>query len=138
MQALDVLRQLVGKDQRLAESAHAAWRRIAPQIAQPEIPRFPVARISPFAQPGAQDAQRLEQEVFGQVQDGRTDFVVYRVAARIRRTAQRNDQDIQAAMLERRDFLRNEGLREPWIPLQDEGDTALHRPSHGTLEPGLR
>src|SRR4051812_3038344 len=38
------------------------------------------------------------------------------------RTAQRNDDEVEAAALELGDFLGDEGLREPRIALQDEGD----------------
>src|SRR5436190_22232122 len=47
---------------------------------------------------------------------------MHRMHAIIGGTAQRNDEEIEAAALERGDFLGDEGLREPRIALQDESD----------------
>jgi hypothetical protein len=64
---------------------------------------------------------RLEQ-VLGQVEDRGADRVVHRVAPGVGRPAQRDDQDIEAAALERGDLLRDERLGEARIPLEYERD----------------
>jgi hypothetical protein len=113
VQAIDAGRQLGGKHQRLAEAADAIGRGVAAQVAEPERTQRLARADFP---PGAQHPQWLEQEIFGQVKHRRTDLIVHCVPARVGRTAQRDDQDLQAAALERRDFLCDERLGEPRVP----------------------
>jgi hypothetical protein len=125
VQAPDVVRQPCREHQRLAEAADAVRRRIAPQIPQPDCAGLPVARFPSDRQPGAQYAQRLAQQVLRQVTHRGADLVVDRMPARVGRLAQRDDDDVQAAALERGDLLGDERLREAWIPLENESNAQV-------------
>ena len=120
VQPVDVLRQLGGEHQRLSEAAHAARRRIAAQVAQPQLANGRIGRAAPAFQPGANDAQRLAMQILGQVTHARANLVVHRMAPPIGRPAQRHDEDVEAAALERGDLLGDEGFRQPRIALQDD------------------
>src|SRR5688572_1533212 len=79
----------------------------------------------PNTPPRTKNAKRLEQKIFGQVENRGADLVVHRMAARVGRAAQRDDQDLEPAALERGDLLRDERLGEARIPLEDEGDLQI-------------
>ncbi len=63
-----------------------------------------------------------------------------RVDRPVGRVAQRDDADVEAARLERPDFLRNEGFGETRIALEEEGDghagQALRPPTATRASPG--
>ncbi len=124
MQVDDVARQLGGQNQRLPEAADAVAGRIAPQIAPPRGAGSTVPRQPARTAPRTPDAQRLVVEVLGQVGDGRTDFGVDRVRLAVGRMAQRKEREADAALLERVQLLRDEGLRQARIPLEDHADDA--------------
>src|SRR5688572_2842249 len=127
VQALDARQQFGGEHQRLAEAAHPVGRGIAPQVSQPELASFLVLFGFANLHPTTENPQRLQQQVFRQVEQRRLYFGVHRVAARVGGLAQRNDGDVQAAALERGDLLGDEALRQPRIALQDESDPQLQR-----------
>ena len=125
MQPLDAGRQLGREHERLAEAADAIRRGIAAQVAQPDGPCFAVMIGPSYGQPGPQNPQRLAQQVFGQVAHRRADFFVHRMAPVVGRPPQGVDGDVEAAALEGRDLLGDEGLGEPRIPLQYKRDPQI-------------
>ena len=95
---------------------------IASQIFQPKRKnRFVVGTTSQLP-PGAQDAQRFEQQILGQVEDRGADLLVHRMAPGVGRPAQRDDQDIEAATLKRGDLLGDERLGEARVTFEYESD----------------
>jgi hypothetical protein len=112
--------------------------RIAPEVAPPEIFCGGVARQPAGTPPAAQDPQRFPIEVFRQIEDRGPDPLMDRVPFAVRRVAQGNDQDIQAALFEGEDFLCNEGFRKARIALEDKSDWnwhAGHRTGKGAGQP---
>ena len=124
MQTHNVGWHFMGQHQCLSESAHPAGRAVTPQIAQPDGAGRAVTGQAPHTPPGAHHAHRLIAQIFGQIQQRRADFGVYRVDAFIGGMAQRDNQDIQAAPLECRDFLRDKGLGQARITLEHKCDPA--------------
>ena len=113
--------------QGLAETANPVGGAVAAQVAPPQPPRRTVARQPPRRLPAAQQAQRLLVEIFGQIQNRRANFAVDRVGRRVGRPAQRDNADIEPAFFERANLLRDKGLGESGISLEDERDRPGHR-----------
>src|SRR5262249_54546786 len=93
--------------------------------------------------------QRLAVEILRQVVDRSADFPVHGMPPAIRRAAQRDDEDVEAAALERGDLLRDERLGEARIALKYERGAqgaqprtraarALRRPVRSTARRGAR
>ena len=72
--------------------------------------------------PSRGHAPRLVLEVFRQIEDARPDLAMDRMAGAVGRMAQRDDVDVEAALFEREDLLRDESLREARIAFEDKGD----------------
>ncbi len=136
MQAPDIRRQFRRQHAGLAEAAAAARRRVAPQVREPLPPGRGVARQAPGAPPAAPDALGLLIQVFRQIANRRADLVVDRVTVRVRRVAQADEPDIEAAALQAPDLLGDESLGQTRIAFQHEGDrrtgaTACAAPAAG-------
>ncbi len=119
-------RQLTRQHQRLPEAAAAIWRRIAPEVPEPSAERGAVAAAPPHLPPRRKDAPGFLIEILGQVGDRRADLVMHLMALGIGRMPQRDDADIKSETLKRANLLRDEGLGQAGIPLQDEGYRAVH------------
>ena len=118
--------ELMGEHQRLAEAPRPVGRRVALEVTEPGAPRRAIAWQVARPAPGAPNPERFAPEVFGQVGDGRPDLAVDWVAVRIARAPERDDRDVESAVLEGADFLGDEGLGKPRIALEDVGDRAAH------------
>jgi hypothetical protein len=134
-----ILRQLRHHHAGLAETPRAVGRRIADQVPQPLRESAPVAGLELRLPPGTQHAQRLLVEIFRQIGDFRRDLAMHRMEVLVGREPQRDDVDREPAQLQRANLLRDEGLRQTRIALEDE-DQAGHRSHihyrHPGLEPG--
>jgi hypothetical protein len=122
VQPADFRRQLGRQDQRLAEPPGPVDRRIAAEIGPPAAAGGAIAREPPGAPPAAQAAERLVQDVFGQIENRRLDLPMDGMDGAVGRMAQRDDADVEAARLQPEDLLGDEGLAQPRIALEDEGD----------------
>ncbi len=124
MEVDDAVRQFGGQHERLPEAAKPVAGGIAPEVAPPCGERGAVPGKASRVAPLAQDAQRFVMQVLGQVDDGRPDFGVDRMDFAVRRMAQREERETDAAPFERAELLGDEGLRQARIPLEDHCDDA--------------
>ena len=122
VQAPDLRRQRVGQHQRLAKPADAVAGALTGKVGEPQPPRGAVARAPANRAPGAQEAERCPVQIFRQIVHGRPDLVVHRMARAIGRVAQGVDDDIEPARFQALDLLRDKGLGQARIALEDEGD----------------
>jgi hypothetical protein len=126
MQVRDVARQLRRQHQRLPEAPHPVARRIAAQVAPPD----PSARRGSRVSRDACATRASTRPMSSCRYSGR--YVTARLirraadARRLRRLAQREQAQRQAAPLQREQFLGDERFREPRIPLRT---TAIEPPA---------
>ncbi len=120
MQLPDPTGQLVGEHERLAEPADAVARAIAAQVAPPGGPRRAITRPAAQRAPGGEQLARRLVEIFRQINHRRRDLVMDRMGRAVGRTPQRDDEERQAALLERANLLGNEGLGQPRIAFEHE------------------
>ena len=115
VQMIDPVRHLGGQHQRLAEAADAVGRPVAPKVAQPCGPDPAIGRPSPHGPPGPQHPKRFLMQIFRQVQHGRGNRRVHRVAFAIGRVPQRYDVLAQATRLQCQNLLRDKRLGQARI-----------------------
>ena len=60
-------------------------------------------------------------QIFGQIGDGGGDLPMDGMYGAVGRPAQGNDAQIESGALERKNFLRDEGLRKAGVAFQDDG-----------------
>ena len=117
---------LGGQHQGLAEPPDPVGGAVAGQILEPNPPGGAIARHAPAGAPAAPQPQRFTPEIFGKIDDGRLDLIVYGVNMWVRRAPERDDIYGQAARFEGLDFLGDERFGKPRIALQDECNRAPH------------
>ncbi len=122
VQPIDIGRQLGGQHQRLAEAPNPVRGRIAAQIGEPSAARAAIARPAPQPEPSAPDPARLAVEIFRQIEHSGADPAMDRMNCMVGRPAQRDDQDLEPALLQAENFLRDEGFRKARVALQNKGD----------------
>ena len=120
----NVVWQLGRQRQRLAEAADAVRGRIASEIGEPGRPCRGVSRLSARAQPAAPNPDEFPMQIFGEVEQRRTDLAVDGMGRAIRGMTKRNDQDLEPEPLQSQNLLSDEGFRKPRIPFEDEGDAS--------------
>ncbi len=118
----DAVRQLGGEHQGLAEAAYAVGGHVPAKILQPERAKGPVTWFPAHPPPGAEHAQRLLIEIFREITDLGADLLVDRVDRWIVGMAERDDLERDPALLKSQNFLGDEGLGKPRIPLQHQSD----------------
>ena len=67
---------------------------------------------------------RLLVQIFREIVNRRLDLVVHRMALGVGRPSQRHDDEFEPGLLQAEQFLRDEGLRQARIALQDDDDLA--------------
>jgi hypothetical protein len=122
VQMANVVAKLPRQGERLSEPPDAIGARITHEVAKEQAqqssePRTPRAPGEP-----APDAQRFLIEVFGEVAHARPDPLVHRVHEPLGRMAKGPDLERDAAVFERQHFLRDEGLGQPRIAFDHDGD----------------
>ena len=127
VQPLDIGAEFVGQHHGLAEPAHPVAAKIAPQVAPKNARRPRETGQSPRGAPGAPYPSRFVVQIFRQIKDRRHNLVMYRMARRIGRVAQRDDANVHAALFQGADFVRDECFGKPRIAFQDDCDRARHR-----------
>jgi len=133
VQPVNVVTQLRREDQRLTEPPDAVRRGIASQVAQPLLPRRSIRRPASHLPPCLQDPKRRPIQVLRKVEHASTDLAMHGVSLAVGRAAQRYDQDVEAAALQGRDFLRDEGLGEPRVALEYERAASFTFSTHGAI-----
>jgi hypothetical protein len=125
MEPRRILGQLRNHHAGLAEAPRAVRRRIAQQVPDPLAEGAPIAAPEARLEPGAHHPPRFPIEILRQIVDLRRDLAMHRMDVLVGRKAQADDVDREPALLQRADLLRDEGLRQPRITLEDE-DQAGH------------
>ena len=123
----DVVRQLGRQHQCLAEAADAVRGRIAFQVGEPGSQRRGVSGQSARLQPAAPNPGQFPMQVFGKIEQRRTDLAMDRMDRAVRGMTQRNDQDVEPEALQSQNLLSDEGFRKPRIPFEDKGDASCCR-----------
>ena len=100
-----------GGTERLAEAADPVGGRVAPQVPPPHGARAAVGVAPPHRPPRPQHTGGFAIEIFRQIQGSCRDLAVDGVNGAIGRAPQGNDQYVEAAPLQRQDFLRDESFR---------------------------
>ncbi len=120
----NVGRHLPRHDEGLPQAARPVRGEVALEIG-PERAHEP-AETGPAQREehAAQHAQRLLVEIFRQIGHRRLDPAVHRVNRFLGRVPQRPDFEVEPAILQGQDFLRDEGLGEARITLHDDGDAS--------------
>ena len=103
--------QLACKDKRLTKSPDPARGEIALQIKQPYSTDMSIRGPAPYLQPRAHHAQRPAMQIFRKIEHGRANLGMHRMSPAVGRQPKGNDKDVQAATLQRQDFLGDERLR---------------------------
>ena len=110
MKMVNIRRELRRQYHSLAETADTVGGRVASQIGEPSPQREAIPGASTRAPPAAPETARLLIEIFRKIEQRGTDQLVDRVTCAIGRVAQRDDQDIEPALLESEDLLGDKSL----------------------------
>src|SRR5947209_4823060 len=116
----DVVRQLGRQHQCLAEAADAVRGGIAPQVREPGSQRRAVSGQLARLQPAAPNSNQFVMQVFGKIEQRRSDLPMDRMDCSVRRMTQRNDQDLEPEALQSQNLLSDKGLGKPRIPFEDK------------------
>ena len=106
-----------GEDQPLRKSAQAITRRLAPQIDTKTRQGSPKPSLQAKSQRRGDYPQGVVMNVLRQVVNRSLDLSVYRMAGRVVRMAQGKNTQPDTTLLQRPNFLRNEGFRQSWVTL---------------------
>ena len=126
MQPFAAGRPFAGQHQRLPEPPEAVARELARQVGGKRGERPPEAGPGKARQQAAQHAARLVVQIFGEIQDRRPDLVMDRMPLLVGRPSQRHERELEPGLLQPEQFLRDEGLRQARIALEDDDDLAPH------------
>src|SRR5215471_18133479 len=110
VQLFHIGRQFRRQDQRLTKAADTIWRWVTTQISKPGRTRSTISRVSARATPALPDASRLIAKILRKVKKLGADRAMNWMYFAICRMAQRDDQYLQSALLQRQDLLRDESL----------------------------
>ena len=106
----------------LPKAAKAVAGEVPAQVGK-ECPKgLAIARQPAGNAPGAENAARLLMQIFRQVEDLCLDLAMDRVEVLVRGMAQRDDFELEAVTLQFAQFLRDEGLRQARIALENDAD----------------
>jgi hypothetical protein len=122
VQRRDIMRQFMRQHERLPKPAPAVGCWIPPPILEPGAERGLVAGTMAYLTPSPVHAHRLLIEILRHIRDGSADFPMHSVPLEVGRVAQGIDSDVEAAIFQGLDLLRDEGFGQPRIAFENEGD----------------
>ena len=114
MQTADLLRKLGGEHDRLAETADPVSGPVPREIAPPNPIGLRVTGEQPCGPPGPNAAPGLVVKILREIANGRRYLAMNRMDRAVRWMPQRDNPNVETALLQREDLLRT--LRDRAVP----------------------